>query len=91
MSGGSSARPHVVIAIHLDQPDLAELSFPDDLVIGLDKMRRAAALQADLHDAIVLRAAWSIASPSMMSRLIGFWQYTSAPDSTAAIITSGCQ
>ncbi len=38
-----------------------------------------------------LRAAATIACPSATSTLIGFWQYTSAPASHAAIIGSACQ
>ena len=37
------------------------------------------------------RAAATIASPSSTSRLMGFCTYTSAPDSTAAVMTSECQ
>ena len=47
-------RPHVVVAVDLDQPDLAELALLDDAVAGLDEVRRAAPLRADLHDALVL-------------------------------------
>ena len=54
MSGGLAVVPHVIVAINLDQADLAELSFADDPVAGLDQVRRAAALGADLHDPLVL-------------------------------------
>ena len=47
------ARPHVVVAADLHVPDLAEQPGLDDLVARLDEMRRAAALRADLHHAIV--------------------------------------
>ena len=40
---------------------------------------------------LYLRAAASIAWPSAMSTLIGFWQYTSAPAFTASIMGSACQ
>ena len=46
--------PHVVVAIDLHQADLAELALADDLVAGLDQVRRAAALGAHLHDPLVL-------------------------------------
>ena len=54
VSGGLSLRAHVVVAVDLDEADLAELAFLDDPVAGLDEVRRAAALRADLHDAAVL-------------------------------------
>ena len=44
----------MVVAVDLDQADLAELAFADDPVAGLDQVRRAAALRADLHDPAVL-------------------------------------
>ena len=44
----------MVVAVDLDQADLAELAFADDPVAGLDQVRRAAALGADLHDPLVL-------------------------------------
>ena len=47
-------RPHRVVAIDLDQPDLAELAFADDAIARGDQVRRAAALHADLDDALVL-------------------------------------
>ena len=47
-------RPHRVVAVDLDQPDLAELAFADDAIAGGDQVRRAAALHADLDDALVL-------------------------------------
>ncbi len=43
----------MVIAVDLDQADLAQLAFLDDGVPGFDEMRRAAALRADLDDALV--------------------------------------
>ncbi len=54
MSGGFAVVPHVIVAVHLDQADLAELPLADDPVAGLDQVRRAAALRADLHDPLVL-------------------------------------
>ena len=54
MSGGLSRVAHVVVAVDLDQADLAELALADDPVAGLDQVRRAAALRADLHDPLVL-------------------------------------
>ena len=54
MSGGLPSVAHVVVAVDLDQPDLAELPLADDPVAGLDQVRRAAALGADLHDPLVL-------------------------------------
>ena len=44
----------MVVAADLDEADLAELAFLDDAVARLDEVRRAAALRADLHDALVL-------------------------------------
>ena len=50
MSGGLSLLAHVIVAIDLDQRDLAELPLADDPVARLDQVRRAPALGADLHD-----------------------------------------
>ena len=44
----------MVIAVNFDEPDLAELTLADDSVAGFDQVRRAAALGADLHDALML-------------------------------------
>ncbi len=44
----------MVVAVNLDQADLAELALLDDLVAGVDQVRRAAPLGADLDDALVL-------------------------------------
>ena len=44
----------MVVAVDLDQADLAELALADDAVARFDQVRRAAALRADLHDALVL-------------------------------------
>ena len=44
----------MIVAIDLHQADLAELPLADDLVAGLDQVRRAAALGAHLHDPLVL-------------------------------------
>ncbi len=54
MSAGFDGLPHVIVAVDLDQADLAELALADDPVAGLDQMRGAAALGADLHDPLVL-------------------------------------
>ncbi len=48
------ARPHVVVAADFDQADLAKHAFLEDGVAGLDEVRRAAPLGADLHNAFVL-------------------------------------
>ena len=72
MSGGLARVSHMVIAIDLDQADLAELALAHDPVAGLDQVGRAAALGADLHDPLCLRAAASMAWPSLTSTLIGF-------------------
>ncbi len=45
---------HVVIATDIDLADLAEQAGFDDVLLGVDQMRRAAALRAHLHDAVVL-------------------------------------
>ena len=47
-------RAHVVVAVDFDVADLAELARLDDVVAGVDEMRRAAPLRADLDDALVL-------------------------------------
>ena len=44
----------MVVAIDLDQTDLAELAFLDDPVAGFDEVGRAAALRSHLHHALVL-------------------------------------
>ena len=44
----------MIVAIDFDQADLAELALANDLVAGLDQVRRAAALGAHLHDPLVL-------------------------------------
>ena len=46
-------RSHVVVAVDFDQRDLAEFAFVDELVARFDQVRRAAALRADLHHAVV--------------------------------------
>ena len=43
----------MVIAINLDVGDLPEFPLVKEPLLGLDQMRRAAALRADLHDAVV--------------------------------------
>ena len=43
-----------VVAVDFDQRDLAEPACPDDVVPGVDQVRRAPALHPDLHDASVL-------------------------------------
>jgi hypothetical protein len=47
------AGAHVIIAVDLDQADLAQFTFLDDLLAGLDEVGRASTLGADLHDALV--------------------------------------
>src|SRR5439155_25039949 len=44
---------HMVVATDLDQGDLSEFALSEDLVAGLDEVWSAAALSADLHDALV--------------------------------------
>ena len=50
---GVRAGACAVIAVNLHQADLAQLAFLDDGVPGFDEMRCAAALGADLDDALV--------------------------------------
>ncbi len=42
------------VTVNLDQPDLAQFAFFNDLVARFDQVWRAPALRADLHDAVVL-------------------------------------
>ncbi len=44
---------HVVVAVDLDQADLAQLAFADHAVAGFDQVRRRPPLRADLHHALV--------------------------------------
>ena len=45
--------PHVVVAVDLHQPHLAELAFANDAVARFHQVRRAAPLRPDLHHALV--------------------------------------
>ena len=44
----------MIVTVDLHESDLAELAFLDDPVAGLDEVRRAAPLGADLDDPLVL-------------------------------------
>ena len=44
----------MVVAVDFDEADRPQLHGLEDLIAGLGQMRRAAALGADLHDAVVL-------------------------------------
>ncbi len=45
---------HVVVAADVDVGDFSEQAGFDDVFLGLDEVRRAFALSADLHDSVVL-------------------------------------
>ena len=52
--GWVAGSAHVIIAVELHQPDVAEPSLLDDSVAGLNQVRRAAALRANLNYPLVL-------------------------------------
>jgi len=74
MSGGLPLRAHVPVAADLNVADLSQPAFLDDRVAGLDQMRGAAPLGADLDHALVLSRGGQHRCPSATSTLIGFWQ-----------------
>jgi hypothetical protein len=64
----------VTVAVDLDEADLAEPSRLDDLVDRLDRgAGSSAAVCRPARPAVFGRPAATIAWPSTMSTLIGFW------------------
>ena len=47
-------RTHVIVAANLDVADFSEFAGFDDILAGLDQVRRAAPLHVHLHNAFVL-------------------------------------
>ena len=65
---------HVEIAAHFDVADLAEQPGLDDLLLRVDQVRRALALGADLHHALVFARRVDHGLAFRTSTLMGFWQ-----------------
>jgi len=71
--------------MNVDMRDFSEFAATYDVVARFHKVRRTAALRADLHyPAILPRRGPASPLPSAISTLMGFCTQTSAPDSTAA-------